>query len=109
DFAAVKARLGVPFFVKPANLGSSVGISKVSLPQQLRAAVEAAFAFDRKIIIEENVAGRELECAVMGNEEPVASIVGEVVSDASQHEFYSYSAKYLDEKGASLQIPAALP
>ncbi|MDR0759067.1 MAG: D-alanine--D-alanine ligase [Treponema sp.] len=106
DFAQVTAKLGLPFFVKPANMGSSVGVSKVHNEGEYRAAVWNAFVYDRKIILEEFIKGREIECAVLGNEDPRASFPGEVISS---HEFYSYEAKYLDENGAALQIPALLP
>ncbi len=99
-------RLGVPFFVKPANLGSSVGVSKVGSGDEFSGAVEEAFRYDQKILIEEFIEGREIECSVLGNEDPIASVVGEVIP---QHEFYSYEAKYLDENGALLKIPAELP
>lgn len=97
--------LGSPLFVKPANLGSSVGISKVKSRADFNAAVSMAFDFDTKILIEEYVEGREIECSVLGNENPLASIPGEVLP---KHEFYSYEAKYIDENGAALQIPAKL-
>ncbi len=100
------AALGLPLFVKPCNLGSSVGISKVKRIEELRPAVERALRFDRKVIIEEAISGREIEVAVLGNEEPRASVCGEIIP---QHEFYSYEAKYIDEKGALLKIPADLP
>jgi D-alanine-D-alanine ligase len=106
DFAQVSARLGLPFFVKPANMGSSVGVSKVHNEGEYKNAVQDAFVYDRKIILEEFIPGREIECAVLGNEEPLASVPGEVISS---HEFYSYDAKYLDENGAVLEIPARLP
>ena len=104
-FAEIEAALGKPFFIKPANMGSSVGISKVRGGDEYAAAVKDAFQYDTKIIIEEFISGRELECAVLGNEEPAASVPGEVIPS---HDFYSYDAKYLDEKGASLEIPAKL-
>ena len=94
-----------PIFIKPANMGSSVGISKVNNESEYSAALKEAFLYDAKIIMEEFIPGREIECAVLGNEEPVASVPGEIIP---AHEFYSYDAKYLDEKGASLQIPAKL-
>ena len=98
--------LGSPFFVKSANMGSSVGVSKVENEGGFNTAIENAFMYDRKIIIEEFVEGREIECAVLGNNEAVASVPGEVVvSD----EFYSYEAKYIDEHGATLNIPADIP
>ena len=105
-FGAVSKSLGLPLFVKPANLGSSVGISKVARRSEFAAAVKNAFRYDSKIIIEEGIAGREIECSVLGNERPVASLPGEIVV---QHEFYSYDAKYLDQTGARLEIPAKLP
>jgi D-alanine-D-alanine ligase len=105
-FASLVAALGLPFFVKPANMGSSVGVSKVHSEAEYQNGVAGAFLYDTKIILEEYIQGRELECAVLGNEEIIASAPGEVVSS---HEFYSYDAKYLDEKGAVLEIPARLP
>ena len=106
NFAHVKRALGLPFFVKPANLGSSVGISKVSANKQFGGAITEAFRYDNKILIEESIHGREIECSVLGNENPIASLPGEITT---RHDFYSYDAKYLDEKGAQLVIPAALP
>ncbi len=97
--------LSLPFFVKPANMGSSVGVSKVSGQKEFDSAIREAFKYDRKIILEENIAGREIECSVLGNVDPIASIPGEVVSS---HDFYSYEAKYIDEHGAELIIPAKL-
>ena len=106
DFAAISVELGTPLFIKPANLGSSVGVSKAKNKQEFEEAVAHAFEFDTKIIVEEFVAGRELECAVLGNQNPDASGVGEIIP---HHEFYSYDAKYIDEDGASLIIPADIP
>ncbi|MCL5432655.1 MAG: D-alanine--D-alanine ligase [Patescibacteria group bacterium] len=97
-----------PVFVKPANMGSSVGISKANNIQQLKKAISDAFSYDTKILIEENVTGREIECSVLGNENPKASLPGEVIP-STKHGFYSYEAKYIDEKGANLLIPAKLP
>lgn len=98
-------RLGKPVFVKPANQGSSVGVAKAKNGKELHAAIADAFRYDDKILIEEAVLGREIEVAVLGNETPEASVPGEVVP---HHEFYSYEAKYLDEHGAGLSIPATL-
>ncbi|MBN1381678.1 MAG: D-alanine--D-alanine ligase [Deltaproteobacteria bacterium] len=109
SFDAVVKKLGLPFFVKPANLGSSVGISKVKKEADFKKAIQLAFQYDRKIVIEENIPGREIECSVLGNEKPAVSVPGEVISNAANHEFYSYEAKYIDEKGATLVIPAKLP
>lgn len=97
--------LGCPVFVKPANLGSSVGISKVDNAAALESALDEAFRYDRKVLVEEYVRGREVECSVLGNENPVASLPGEVIP---QRDFYSYEAKYIDENGAILEIPARL-
>lgn len=105
NFLKVKKELGLPLFVKPANLGSSVGISKVKNKEEFELAIKKAFQYDTKILIEENIVGREIECAVLGNEEPIASIPGEVIP---QKDFYSYEAKYVDENGAILEIPAKL-
>jgi D-alanine-D-alanine ligase len=104
----IEKKLKYPVFVKPANLGSSVGISKAHNRKELGPAMETAASYDRKIIIEQGVGGkkkaRELECSVLGNDEPKASIVGEIVPSA---EFYDYNAKYLDE-GSQLIIPAKI-
>ena len=104
-FNEITGELGLPLFIKPANMGSSVGVSKVKEEKEYMAAINHAFSFDTKIILEEYINGRELECSVLGNEEPKASAVGEVIST---HEFYSYDAKYIDEKGAALEIPARI-
>lgn len=106
SFEETAASLGCPVFIKPANMGSSVGISKVRNGEEYRAALEEAFRYDTKIVMEEFIRGRELECAVLGNREPLASLPGEV---KPARDFYSYEAKYLDEKGAVLEIPARLP
>jgi len=105
----VESKLRYPVFVKPANLGSSVGISKAHDRKELGPAIEEAAKFDRKIVIEQGVGGkknkaREIECSVLGNDDPVASIPGEIVP---VKEFYDYNAKYLDE-GSELIIPAKL-
>jgi D-alanine-D-alanine ligase len=105
-FDQVKRELGLPFFVKPANLGSSVGVRKVNAPSEFDQAIDEAFQYDNKILIEEFIQGREIECAVLGNDHPVASVPGEILP---QHDFYSYEAKYIDESGAALDIPADLP
>jgi D-alanine-D-alanine ligase len=96
--------LRYPLFVKPANLGSSVGISKVRTPRELAAAIDLAAEYDRKILVENGVDGREIECAVLGNEQPQASVPGEIVP---VNEFYDYEAKYIKE-GSELIIPAKL-
>ena len=99
------AALGLPLFVKPANLGSSVGISKVKTIDALDNAVAAALQYDTKVLIEKGINGREIECAVLGNDTPAASLPGEICPDG---EFYSYEAKYIDEHGTALLIPAPL-
>ncbi|MGG4142746.1 D-alanine--D-alanine ligase [Paenibacillus algorifonticola] len=96
--------LGYPCFVKPANLGSSVGISKARNREELMSAIDYAFKYDRKVIVEEFVDGREIEVAVLGNDEPKASVPGEVIAS---NEFYDYKAKYVDGKSV-MQIPAEL-
>jgi len=105
SFEEVADQLGVPFFIKPANGGSSVGISKVKTKEEFAEALQTAFLYDRKILIEEFIEGREIECAVLGNEHPMVSLPGELIP---QHEFYSYEAKYIDEQGALFQIPVEL-
>src|SRR5437016_5804839 len=97
--------LGFPCFVKPANLGSSVGVSKVRAAAQLAAGVAEAGAYDPKVVIEEAIDGREFECAVLGNDAPQASVVGELVPS---REFYDYADKYV-EQGARVIIPASIP
>jgi D-alanine-D-alanine ligase len=99
-------RLGAPLFVKPANLGSSVGITKVGAGKDLAAAVELAFTYDTKVLIEHGVDAREIECAVLGNDQPRASVPGEIVPEA---DFYSYKAKYDSLSEARLLIPAPIP
>jgi D-alanine-D-alanine ligase len=104
--AAVEGKLKYPMFVKPANTGSSVGVSKAHDRQELIAAMNAAVEYDRKLIIEQGVKNaREIECSVLGNEDPVASIPGEVIPSK---EFYDYDAKYVDGKSRTV-IPADLP
>lgn len=105
SFARVKKQLGLPLFVKPANAGSSVGVSKVKTETDFESAITDAFRYDSKILIEEGIDGREIECAVLGNESPIASVPGEIKPN---HEFYSYEAKYIDENGAVFEIPAKL-
>lgn len=100
-----KKEIGYPAFVKPARLGSSVGISRVSDPVLLGKAIDHAFSFDDKILIERGLIVREIECAVLGDYDPIVSVPGEVIPHA---EFYTYDAKYTDENGASLAIPAKL-
>ncbi len=105
SFLSVAEELGLPVFIKPANMGSSVGVNKVNNEAGYVSAIKTAFDFDRKVIIEEFIKGREIECSVLGNNNPVASTVGEIIAN---HDFYSYEAKYIDENGAVLDIPAKI-
>jgi D-alanine-D-alanine ligase len=98
--------LGLPLFVKPANLGSSVGVSKVRAPQELGAALDLAFAYDRKVLVEAAARAREIEVSVLGNDQPEASLPGEIVPD---REFYDYESKYSAKSRTELKIPAPLP
>ncbi len=103
--AARIAVLGFPVFVKPATLGSSVGITKAHDAGELDASMAEAFRFARKVVVEQGFEGvREIECAVLGNDDPVASVCGEIVPTG--HEFYDYASKYLDAEGARLDVPA---
>jgi D-alanine-D-alanine ligase len=102
------AALGYPVFIKPANAGSSVGVSKVDTPTALTAALHAALAFDRKVLLERGVDAREIEVAVLGNDRPLASVPGEIIVH-HRDGFYSYDAKYVDADGAAWKIPADLP
>jgi D-alanine-D-alanine ligase len=105
----IATELGYPVFVKPANLGSSVGVHKVKEPKGLASALEDAFRYDFKVLVEKSVAAREIEVSVLENPAPggppLVSVPGEI---SPTHEFYSYEAKYLDENGATLVIPAKL-
>lgn len=104
-FTDLSAKLGLPLFVKPANQGSSVGVSKVSNEEQYHRAVALAFEFDHKVVVEQGIQGREIECAVLGNDEPQASTCGEIVLNS---EFYAYDTKYIDDNGAKVVVPAAI-
>lgn len=104
NFNKVKKELGLPLFIKPANMGSSVGISKVRNENEFKKAIIEAFKYDSKIIIEEFIDGREIECAMLGNERPKASLPGEIIAN---QDFYSYDAKYIDA-GSVAVIPAKI-
>jgi D-alanine-D-alanine ligase len=99
------AKLGLPLFVKPVCTGSSVGVKKVKKKEELAKAMNFAFQFDTRVMIEKAIDCREIECAVLGNEKPAGSILGEIIP---KHEFYSYEAKYIDPDGAALKIPAEI-
>lgn len=105
SFDEIKAKLGLPLFVKPANQGSSVGVSKVNSAEQYQQAVALAFEFDHKVVVEQGIKGREIECAVLGNDAPQASTCGEIVLNS---EFYAYDTKYIDDNGAKVVVPAAI-
>lgn len=96
-------KIGLPLFIKPVCAGSSVGVKKVKKKEELAAAMNFAFQFDNKVLIEKAIDCREIECAVLGNEKPAGSVLGEIIP---HHEFYSYEAKYIDPNGAALKIPA---
>lgn len=104
SFKEISKKLGLPMFIKPANLGSSVGIHKIKNEKEFKKGLADAFKYDRKVIIEENINGREIECSVLGNENPIVSIPGEIIANA---DFYSYESKYIDNKSVC-EIPAKL-
>jgi len=101
----INKSIGFPVFVKPANLGSSVGISKASDKRELRDAIDDAARYDRKLVVERAVNGREIEVSILGNEHPVASLPGEIITG---HEFYDYEDKYIDTSSRT-EVPANLP
>ncbi|WP_413295314.1 D-alanine--D-alanine ligase family protein [Bdellovibrio sp. HCB185ZH] len=106
SYDEIVKNLGTPFFIKPANAGSSVGVHKIKSAEDFKVKLQDAFQFDYKVLAEEFIQGREVECSVMGhNHAPEASLPGEVIP---QHEFYSYEAKYIDDNGALLEIPAKI-
>lgn len=104
-YDALVRKLGSPLFLKPANAGSSVGVHKVSSEMEFHSAVEDAFQYDLKVLVEEAIIGKEVECAVLGNENPMASEIGEIIPTK---DFYSFEAKYIDAEGAILKIPASI-
>ena len=110
SFEDVTKELGLPVFVKPARQGSSVGVSKAQTAEQFRAALAEGFRHDQKVLVEEFIQGREIECSILEQADGalIASVPGEIIP-AESHGFYSYDAKYIDPSGAVLSIPAALP
>jgi D-alanine-D-alanine ligase len=107
SFSETSAKLGLPLFVKPSNMGSSVGVHKVHDEAEWNSALDDAFLYDECVLIEEFIAGHEIECAVLEDGDEIrASVTGEIIP---AHEFYSYDAKYLDENGARFEIPTRLP
>ncbi|HTJ49773.1 MAG TPA: D-alanine--D-alanine ligase family protein [Cyclobacteriaceae bacterium] len=107
SFSEISSTLGLPFMVKSASLGSSVGVSKVNNEKDFEVAVEEAFRYDDAMIIEEFITGREIECAILGNYPPQASNPGEVVI-SSKYEFYTFDAKYVDPDAVRIDVPAKL-
>lgn len=107
QFEDIERQLGLPFMIKSAALGSSVGISRVNREDEFESALNDSFRYGDKIIVEQFITGRELECAVMGNEHPKASYPGEIVL-VKDYEFYTYAAKYLDEEAIKIVLPAEL-
>ena len=106
SYDQISQTLGTPFFIKPANMGSSVGVHKIRSASDFDKNIKDAFLYDNKVLAEEFIEGRELECSVLGhNQSPEASLCGEVIAS---HDFYSYEAKYLDKNGAVCKIPAEL-
>ncbi len=105
DFSAIVAELGLPLFIKPAGQGSSVGVSKVADQAGFRRALELALAYDHKVLVETAIDGREIETAVLGNDQPAVSLCGEILAN---DEFYAYDTKYLKDGQAGLVIPAQL-
>lgn len=105
NYSDVSRELGTTLFIKPANQGSSVGVSKTTTKKSFEEAITEAFKYDHKLVVEEAINGREIECSVLGNEEPIVSLPGEILP---QTEFYSYESKYIDDDGADLEVPAKL-
>jgi D-alanine-D-alanine ligase len=107
-FEEVAAKLGLPFMVKSASLGSSVGVTKVKSKKDFAGAVKESFRYDSELLFEQYIDGRELECAILGNVPPKASMPGEIII-SKEYEFYSFDAKYVDNKAVDIAVPAKLP
>ncbi|HWA32828.1 MAG TPA: D-alanine--D-alanine ligase family protein [Cyclobacteriaceae bacterium] len=107
-FEAIKSKLGLPFMVKSASLGSSVGVTKVKSKSEFAKAVEESFRYDHELLFEKYVKGREIECAVLGNAPPKASLPGEIII-SKNYEFYTFNAKYVDSEAVKIDVPAVLP
>ncbi len=107
DFNTITKKIGIPFMVKAASLGSSVGVSKVSSESDFTKAVDEAFRYDNALLVEAYVKGREIECAILGNEPPQASNPGEIVI-SDQYDFYTFDAKYVDGEAVKIEVPAVL-
>jgi D-alanine-D-alanine ligase len=108
SFEDIKGKLGLPFMVKSASLGSSVGVTKVKSKSEFASAVEESFRYDHELLFEKYVKGREIECAVLGNEPPKASLPGEIII-SKNYEFYTFDAKYVDSEAVKIDVPASLP
>jgi D-alanine-D-alanine ligase len=108
DFSSLKEKFGLPFMVKSASLGSSVGVSKVDTIEKFNAALEDSFRYDDEIIIEKYIKGREIECAILGNDPAEASNPGEIII-SERYDFYSFDAKYVDPEAVKIQVPAGIP
>ena len=107
-FEEIKNKLGLPFMVKSASLGSSVGVSKVKSKADFAVAVEESFRYDHELLFEQYIKGREIECALLGNAPPKASLPGEIII-SKNYEFYTFDAKYVDGKAVTIDVPAKLP
>ena len=107
-FEEVKSKLGLPFMVKSASLGSSVGVTKVKSKADFGPAVEESFRYDHELLFERYVKCREVECAILGNTPPLASLPGEIII-SKEYEFYTFDAKYVDGKAVTIDVPAKLP
>ncbi|TXR53011.1 D-alanine--D-alanine ligase [Reinekea thalattae] len=103
DVQRIEATFNYPVFIKPANMGSSIGVSCAHNREQLLDAIQSAFKYDKKLLVEQAIKGRELECAVLGNDHPRASVVGEIIASDG---FYDYESKYIDANAAKLSLPA---
>jgi D-alanine-D-alanine ligase len=106
-FDSLQKEFGLPFMVKAASLGSSVGVSKVKTESDFKSAIDEAFRYDHSLLIEEYVKGREIECAILGNYPPLASLPGEIVINP-KYEFYTFDAKYVDGEAVQIKVPAQL-
>src|SRR5690606_18807214 len=108
SYSQLSKDLGKTLFVKPANMGSSIGVHRVECSEEYLNALLDGFKYDNKLLVEEQIIGREIECSVLGNEDPKASLPGEILITAKDG-WYSYEAKYVDDNGAVIKIPADLP
>ncbi len=108
SFEEIKSKLGLPFMVKSASLGSSVGVAVVKVKSDFASAVEDSFRYDQELLFERYIKGREIECAILGNTPPQASLPGEIII-SKDYEFYTFDAKYVDGKAVMIDVPAKLP